>query len=31
MKKIIALSFIASTFLLANGYKIPEQSIDGMV
>lgn len=30
MKKIIALSFIASTFLLANGYKIPEQSIDGM-
>jgi long-chain fatty acid transport protein len=30
MKKIIALSFITSSLLLANGYKIPEQSINGM-
>jgi long-chain fatty acid transport protein len=30
MKKIIALSFITSSLLLANGYKIPEQFIDGM-
>ncbi|WP_024791925.1 OmpP1/FadL family transporter [Lebetimonas sp. JS138] len=30
MKKIIAFSLISSVLLLANGYKIPEQSIDGM-
>jgi long-chain fatty acid transport protein len=30
MKKIIVLSFITSSLLLANGYKIPEQSINGM-
>lgn len=30
MKKLISISFITSSLLLANGYKIPEQSIDGM-
>jgi len=30
MKKLIALSLITSTMLLANGYKIPEQSLSGM-
>ncbi|ACM93655.1 membrane protein [Nautilia profundicola AmH] len=30
MKKVIALSVITATMLLANGYKIPEQSLNGM-
>ena len=30
MKKVIALSIITASVLLANGYKIPEQSINGM-
>ena len=30
MKKILALSILTSTFLLANGYKIPEQSTDAI-
>ncbi|AZV46955.1 hypothetical protein C3L23_06620 [Nautilia sp. PV-1] len=30
MKKILALSLITSSLLLANGYKIPEQSLNGM-
>jgi long-chain fatty acid transport protein len=30
MKKFLALSLITSSLLLANGYKIPEQSLSGM-
>jgi long-chain fatty acid transport protein len=30
MKKVIALSIITTSMLLANGYKIPEQSLSGM-
>ncbi|GAB6073899.1 OmpP1/FadL family transporter [Nautilia lithotrophica] len=30
MKKVIALSVITATMLLANGYKIPEQSLNGL-
>ena len=30
MKKIISLSIITTSFLLANGYKIPEQSLNGL-
>ncbi len=30
MKKILALSIVTASFLLANGYKIPEQSLNGM-
>ncbi len=30
MKKIFALSIVTASFLLANGYKIPEQSLNGM-